>query len=73
MAAIAMPAEVVPNSATVFLREFGAVLSPFLGGPEQLIDRFGTRFGVRLQLPSKRTETEAMVIQSRLLQARKQR
>lgn len=73
MAAIAMPAEVVPNSATIFLREFSAVLTPFLGGPEQLIDRPGTRFGVRLQLPSKRTETEAMIIQSRLLQARKQR
>ena len=73
MPAIALPDTAVPNAATPFLREFGNILSPFLGGPEQYVDRVGTRFGLRVTLPPKRTRDEAMVIQSRLLQARKSR
>lgn len=71
--AIVLPDTAVPNAADVLLREFGTILSPFLGGPEQYIDRLGTRFALRVSLPPKRTRDEAMVIQSRLLQGRKSR
>lgn len=73
MTAILLPDNAVPNSAEVFLREFGTILVPFLGGPEQHIDRIGTRFGLRVTLPPKATRDEARVIQSRLLQGRKSR
>jgi hypothetical protein len=68
-----LPDDAVPNSAAVFVREFGTILSPFLGGPEQYVDRVGTRFGLRVTLPPKRTQDDARVIQSRLLQGRKSR
>lgn len=73
MAAILFPEAAVPNAATVLLREFGTMLTPFLGGPEQYIDRVGTRFALRVTIPEKRTRDEALVIQSRLLQGRKNR
>jgi hypothetical protein len=73
MTAIALPDDAIPNSAVVFLREFGTILTPFLGGPEQYVDRVGTRFGLRVTLPPKNTRDEARVIQSRLLQGRKNR
>jgi hypothetical protein len=73
MAVITMPPAVVPSAAEVYLRDFGTVLTPFLGGPEQRINRLGTRFGLRLTLPPKDTRDEALVIQSRLLRAREDR
>jgi hypothetical protein len=73
MAVIAMPSAVVPTAAEVFLRDFGTVLTPFLGGPEQRINRVGTRFGLRVTLPPKSTRDEALVVQSRLLRAREDR
>lgn len=73
MAVIVMPDWVVPNGATPFLRDFGAVLTPFLGGPEQRINRLGTRFGVRLTLPPAQARSDALIIQSRLLRAREDR
>lgn len=73
MPVIQFPESAVPNSAEPFLRDFGGVLTPFLGGPEQRINRLGTRFGLRVTLPPKRTRDEALVIQSRLLRARQDR
>ncbi|WP_334182048.1 hypothetical protein [Novosphingobium sp.] len=73
MPVISLPDTAVPNSAIPYLRDFGGVLTPFLGGPEQRINRPGSRFGLRVILPSKRTKDEAMVIQSRLLRAREDR
>lgn len=73
MTVIVMPDWVVPNGATPFLRDFGAVLTPFLGGPEQRINRLGTRFGVRITLPPAQTRSDALIIQSRLLRAREDR
>lgn len=73
MAVIVMPDWVVPNGAEPFLRDSGTVLKPFLGGPEQRINRLGTRFGIRLTLPPAPTRSEALVIQSRLLRAREDR
>ncbi|MFZ2995953.1 hypothetical protein [Sphingobium sp.] len=73
MAVITMPDWVVPNGAEPYLRDFGTVLTPFLGGPEQRINRLGTRFGLRLTLPSMPTRSEALVVQSRLLRAREDR
>lgn len=73
MTVIVMPDWVVPNTAEPFLRDFGTVLTPFLGGPEQRINRLGTRFGVRYTLPPALTRSDALVIQSRLLRAREDR
>lgn len=73
MTVIVMPDWVVPNAAEPFLRDFGSILTPFLGGPEQRINRLGTRFGVRYTLPPVQTRSEALVIQSRLLRAREDR
>lgn len=73
MAVIEMPAWVVPNGAVPYLRDFGGVLTPFLGGPEQRINRVGTRFGLRVTLPPMRTRDDALIVQSRLLQARADR
>ncbi|BBD01835.1 hypothetical protein [Sphingobium sp. YG1] len=73
MAVIALPEWAVPNSAVPFLRDFGGVLTPFLGGPEQRINRLGTRFGIRITLPPMQTRDQALIIQSRLLRAREDR
>lgn len=51
MAAIALPTCPMPTDAQMFLRDFGGTLTPFLGGPEQQINRLGTRFGVRYTMP----------------------
>ncbi|TCM17204.1 hypothetical protein EDF56_106320 [Novosphingobium sp. PhB165] len=73
MAAITLPDTAIPNDATVLLRDFGTVLTPFLGGPEQRINRPGTRFAMSVVLPNKRTQDDALKIQSRLLRAREDR
>lgn len=73
MAVIVMPDWVVPNAAEPFLRDFGTVLTPFLGGSEQRINRLGTRFGLRVTLPSMPTRDKALIVQSRLLRAREDR
>lgn len=73
MTVIVMPDWVVPSTAEPFLRDFGSVLTPFLGGPEQRINRLGTRFGIRYTLPPALTRSDALIIQSRLLRAREDR
>lgn len=73
MAIIELPDWAVPNNVVPYLRDFGGVLTPFLGGPEQRINRLGTRFGVRVTLPPMRTRDQALIIQSRLIQAKSDR
>ena len=73
MAVIDLPAWAIPNSAEPYLRDFGGILTPFLGGPEQRINRLGTRFGIRLTLPPMRTRDDALIVQSRLLRGREDR
>lgn len=73
MAVIDLPSWAVPNGAEPYLRDFGTVLTPFLGGPEQRINRLGTRFGLRVTLPPMHTRDQALIIQSRLLRAREDR
>lgn len=51
MAAIELPTCPMPIEAMPFLRDFGGELVPFLGGPEQRINRLGTRWGVRYTMP----------------------
>lgn len=41
----------MPIEARPFLRDFGGELVPFMGGPEQRINRLGTRWGVRYVMP----------------------
>lgn len=70
---ISLPSTPAPNGATPLLRDFGAVLTPFLGGPEQRINRVGTRFGLRVTMPPLPSADAGRVFVSRLLQARQQR
>lgn len=73
MAVITLPDWAVPNGVEPYLRDFGTVLTPFLGGPEQRINRLGTRFGLRVTLPPMPTKDKALIVQSRLLRAREDR
>ena len=73
MAVIDLPEWAVPNGLEPYLRDFGTILTPFLGGPEQRINRLGTRFGLRVTLPPMPTRDKALIIQSRLLRAREDR
>ncbi len=69
--AITLPTCPYPNDYQVMLRDFSSVLTPFLGGPEQIINRIGTRFGVRVTLPPMDAD-EGLPYISRLLQGRTQ-
>ena len=70
---ITMPITPAPSSGAPMLRDFGGVMTPFLGGPEQLINRVGTRFGIQYTMPIMETADQARVFVSRLLQGRKDR
>ena len=70
MAVISLPTFPSPNGMQVMLRDFGGVLTPFLGGPEQILVRAGTRFGVRVTIPPLRTDDLGRVYVARLLQGR---
>lgn len=71
--AITLPSTAVPNGATPLLRNWGGVLEPFLGGPEQIINRLGTRFGIRATMPPMESADTARIVVSRLLQAKTSR
>lgn len=66
--AIALPTCPLPNVMTPMLRDFGGMLTPFKGGPEQRINRIGTRFAVRYQMPEM-DGADARAFVSRLLRA----
>src|SRR3546814_2231823 len=55
------------------LRDFGGTLTPFLGGPEQRINRLGTRLGIRVSMPPMRNGDNGRIFVSRLLQAKQDR
>lgn len=69
--AVTLPTCPYPNDYQVLLRDFGGVLTPFLGGPEQRINRIGTRFGLRVALPPMDAD-EGQTYIARLLQGRSQ-
>lgn len=70
MAVISLPTNPQPNGLQPLLKDFGGSLTPFLGGPEQLIVRAGTRFGARVSIPPVRTDELGRIYISRLLQGR---
>lgn len=71
--AIILPTSPRCAGATPYLRRFGGVLSPYLGGPEQLINRIGTRWGQRVTFPPLRSGEEGRLFISRLAQASEDR
>lgn len=73
MAVIVLPSDPAPNGATPMLRDFGGTLTPFLGGPEQRINRLGTRLGIRVSMPPMRNGDNGRIFVSRLLQAKQDR
>lgn len=72
MAAIALPTCPLPDSAQPFLRDFGGNLVPFLGGPEQRINRIGTRLGMRFTMPPMEG-ADARAFVARLVRGRQDR
>lgn len=56
--------------STPFLFDMGGMLTPFLGGPVQRINRIGTRFGIRVVTAPLRTDTDGRLFVARLAQAR---
>lgn len=73
MTLTALPLSPAPVGANPLLRDFGGVLTPFLGGPEQRINRVGTRFGIRVTMPPMESDVDGRRFVSRLLQARQGR
>lgn len=69
--AIALPTSPAPNGAQPLLRDWGGVLTPFLGGPEIAIERLGKRFGIRVTMPPMRGEVARQFV-SRLLRGKKE-
>lgn len=50
MASIVLPSTPGPRVAKPSLMSFGAVLTPFLGGPSQRINRLGTRWALQVTM-----------------------
>ena len=70
---ILLPDGIIANSANPFLVEFGGVMNPFLGGPAQLINRLGLRYGVRVTIPPTFYANKGMALVSRLQRAKTDR
>src|SRR3546814_3983584 len=70
MAVIVLPSDPAPNGATPMRRDFGGTLTPLLGGPEQRINRLGTRLGIRVSMPPMRNGDNGRIFVSRLLHAK---
>lgn len=51
MASIVLPASPGVKSVKPMLLSFGGILTPFLGGPTQRINRLGTRWAMRFTMP----------------------
>ncbi|KQO13284.1 hypothetical protein [Sphingomonas sp. Leaf242] len=54
------------------LIDFGASLSPFLGGPSQRLDRLGTRHAISVQMPTMSVEREGRLWIVRLIRAKQE-
>jgi hypothetical protein len=67
---ISLPTCPMPTDYQVLLRDFGTILTPLLGGPDIRINRLGTRFGLRLDMPPMDVEDGGMAYVARLLQGR---
>lgn len=70
--ALTLPTNPAPSGAEPFRVDFGGVLTPFLGGEVQSINRLGTRLGLRVTYPPMRG-TIARQFQVRLLRGLKER
>lgn len=70
MTALSLPATAVPNAVDPYLVDFGGVLTPFLGGPSQRINRLGMRMAGRFSLPPKLYGTQGRVIVTQLMRAK---
>jgi len=68
--AITLPSSLSPNGVRPFLLDFGALLTPFGGGPTQRVNRLGMRLGAQVSMPPLRSDAEGLVLVSRLMQAR---
>jgi hypothetical protein len=69
MASILLPTTPGPRAAKMNLMSFGTVLTPFLGGPTQRINRLGTRWSMMVSMPPLKAEPDGRVWASALAQA----
>lgn len=67
---VSLPNDPYPNGATPFLRDFGGILTPFLGGPEQRLNRIGTRLGIKCTLPPLPSDTTGRTFVSALMRSK---
>lgn len=68
---IEFPADVVPNSATPSLIDFGGVIRPATGGETLQLLRLGNRYRVEMTLPTETAEARLVAI-SRLRKAKRE-
>jgi len=73
MPALTLPEPVRITNVQPFLRDFGGVLTPFLGGEELRLNRIGMRLGARFTLAPCVYSGTGQAIVSRLMQAKASR
>lgn len=61
-----------PNDATPSLVDFGAFLTPALGGPVQRVNRMGTRFRISVSMPPMTSRQVGRVWVSRLVRGKQE-
>lgn len=66
---ILLPSKPAVQTADPYLMDFGSVIRPPMGGPDQRFNRLGNRFGIDVVLPSARSDREGRIYVSRLMQA----
>lgn len=67
---IDLPDEPGPASLSVALLDFGAMLTPPLGGPLQRIERLGNRFRASVTMPPLRSQRDGRIWVSRLIRGK---
>lgn len=69
MASILLPTSPGPRAAKMNLMSFGTILTPFLGGPTQRINRLGTRWSMLVSMPPLMADPDGRVWANALAQA----
>ncbi len=67
---IDLPTDIGPSSASAALIDFGAFLTPPLGGPVQRVDRMGNRFRISVGMPPMLSASDGRRWVSRLIRGK---
>lgn len=63
---IDLPTDPAPRDVSLTLLDFGNTIAPFLGGPEQRINRLGSRYSLAVTMPPMRNAEQGQKFVSRL-------